>query len=583
MLRKTLIAASAAAFLAVPAAAQAAPGDLDPTFGGGTVLDPLSFIANDVVATADGGAVIASEQGMLLKLRADGTRDPSFSGDGVVSLGLSSNVRALALDGQGRILAADDERVARVRPDGALDPTWGSESDGHLVTVALGDDADATAITALAAAPDGTILVAGRYDDGFIDRPSVARLTAGGSPDPSFSGDGRQIFGPIVDAQATDVLPDGTGGMYLLGEARPNSFVVHLDRQGFGDTAFGTSGQVDLHLGAPDENTLLRRLTLTTDGRLVAAGLWTDATALDGDGLVASLSALDGTPTAGFGDGGLQTIDLDPEGFDELYDVAASVDGDVVVGGAVGVVGDRDAIVARVRGTDGSLDDGFGTGGLVRHHRTTGGAVIRGLVRDRTGAITATGTSRDTILALRIADRGSRPGPQPDDGTPDTGTPDGGTAAGGDALVPPAVAADTPPAVVAQDDAPSQTPVVVAQGRPPAHRPAAWFHRLRSTLRLRGEADQGAARVQVAITRRDGKRCAAVTSTRRARLTTPKACRSTTTRWLAARITPRTGRTTAWTLRLRARLPAGRYTATVRALDIEEIAGTTSEVTFRVR
>jgi hypothetical protein len=74
-----------------------------------------------------------------------------------------------------------------------------------------------------------------------------------------------------------------------------------------------------------------------------------------------------------------------------------------------------------------------------------------------------------------------------------------------------------------------------------------------------------------------------VTSTRRARLSTPTTCRSPRSRWLSARVTPRTGRTTAWTLRLGARLPAGRYTATVRALDGQSIAGKTGQVTFRVR
>jgi hypothetical protein len=85
-----------------------------------------------------------------------------------------------------------------------------------------------------------------------------------------------------------------------------------------------------------------------------------------------------------------------------------------------------------------------------------------------------------------------------------------------------------------------------------------------SAKRLSGEADQGAARAQVSITQRDGRRCRAVTSTRRARLGSIGACSPIRARWLTAASTPRAGRTQLWILRLGRRLPAGRYTATVR-------------------
>jgi predicted phage tail protein len=100
---------------------------------------------------------------------------------------------------------------------------------------------------------------------------------------------------------------------------------------------------------------------------------------------------------------------------------------------------------------------------------------------------------------------------------------------------------------------------------------------------LNGEADQGAASVQVSVRRRDGKTCRSVTSARTARLAKATRCSPTATRWLPARATLRKGRTQTWTLRFGAHLPAGRYTATVRALDLEQRAGRTRSVTFRVR
>jgi hypothetical protein len=60
MLRKTFVAAAAAALVAVPAAAQAAPGDIDTTIGAplGFVNDSDRDIASGGVALPGGGTVL---------------------------------------------------------------------------------------------------------------------------------------------------------------------------------------------------------------------------------------------------------------------------------------------------------------------------------------------------------------------------------------------------------------------------------------------------------------------------------------------------------------------------------------------
>src|SRR4051812_41218501 len=150
MFRTTIAVAAAAALVAVPAAAQAAPGDLDPTFGtAGVVLDRTSYFANDVVATDDGGGILPPEDWTLVKLRADGSRDPAFGGHGVVHLGDDEhfgNVDALAIDPQGRVLAAAGSDVARVRPDGTLDPSWGGADGFADVDLGAYDDEDVEAL-----------------------------------------------------------------------------------------------------------------------------------------------------------------------------------------------------------------------------------------------------------------------------------------------------------------------------------------------------------------------------------------------------------------------------------------------------
>jgi uncharacterized delta-60 repeat protein len=593
MLRRTLAAATAVAAIAAPAAAQAAPGDLDPLFGtGGIALDSRSFFASDVVVTPDGGAVMATESWTLVKLRADGTRDPAFGDGGVAQLidpeVDGGDVRALALDAEGRILAAGStpgtaDAVVRVLPDGTLDPTWGAAEDGHRVRVTFGVF-QSHSVRALTMTPQGDVLVAGGGFASGRDTAAVARLSPDGAYDSTFSGDGRQTFSVVdTDSRFTSLVSDGTGGAFLAGLTRHDAYLAHVRSDGTPDPAFGEDGRLVLHVGEAEfDQASLQGVTLA-GGRVVAAGLTAPAepTGDDGDGLLVSVDPT-GALTPGFGDGGVRVLDLDPEGFDELTSIDASVDGDVIVGGAIGFAGSRDAIVARVLGAGGALDDGFGTGGVVRYDLPSGGAIVRALQRDAFGAITAVGTSRDNILAMRLADRGETPRPQGGGQTPDTPPPTGATPQ-------PQPAADPPPAGTSAGQATGSEPATTSTGTGAAYRPAAWFHRVRAAkrsravTRLAGEADQGAARVQVTITRRDGRTCQAVTSTRRVKLSKPTACKTVKRRWLVAKNTPRTGKTQTWTLKLAQRLPGGRYTATVRALDQDGLAGKTGHVRFRAR
>src|SRR5262252_2314994 len=84
------------ALLLVPTAAQAAPGDLDPTFNGGVVtLAPSSNTIGGYVATRpDGGVIVVAtaedptsfsgnrERIVVQQLRTDGSLDPDFADNG---------------------------------------------------------------------------------------------------------------------------------------------------------------------------------------------------------------------------------------------------------------------------------------------------------------------------------------------------------------------------------------------------------------------------------------------------------------------------------------------------------------------
>ena len=203
-----------AVLLAVGAPAQAAPGDLDPSFSGdGIVLTGFGGEIDGgsaVALQADGKIVVAGttlgydESGdyqsdfALARIDADGSLDPSFSGDGkqITHFGTDtvSTARAVAIQPDGKILVAGSARVsavewefalARYGADGSLD---GSFAGDGTVTTGPAGSANSVAIQT-----DGKIVVAG--DSG------LARYRPDGSLDTSFGGDGTVSTGSVARAR----------------------------------------------------------------------------------------------------------------------------------------------------------------------------------------------------------------------------------------------------------------------------------------------------------------------------------------------------------------------------------------------
>ena len=145
-LAATLLALS----LAAPAAAGAAAGDLDPSFGGGAgwvrtleVRDAsnnyLPQGAEDVAVQPDGRIVVAGDviDGRsnrylgVLRYLPDGSLDPGFGSGGltVADAGSFEDIRAVALQRDGKIVVAGETdcetarcfAAMRLNPDGSLD------------------------------------------------------------------------------------------------------------------------------------------------------------------------------------------------------------------------------------------------------------------------------------------------------------------------------------------------------------------------------------------------------------------------------------------------------------------------------
>lgn len=183
--------------LALPGAALAAPGDLDPAFGAdGRVVTSFPGFAegHDIARQADGKLVVVglSEGGFALaRYDTNGSLDSAFAGDGTVTSdfgGGSHSANAVAIQpSDGKIVVAGTTEVvaeegggccffsvARYNTDGSPDTGFG---DGGLVRVdEFGGSADGADV---AVQPDGKIIAAGKGGGGGF---ALVRLDAAWKP-----------------------------------------------------------------------------------------------------------------------------------------------------------------------------------------------------------------------------------------------------------------------------------------------------------------------------------------------------------------------------------------------------------------
>lgn len=327
------------AFSALPGAAQA-PGTLDGTFGtaGKAVVDvPIggvarSNIAFDVAIQADGrivmsgsssliGAATGPERMVAVRLLSGGAPDPTFGSGGITRIdgnpGGSDNTRYY------------DGRVELV-PGGGLFLFHGTDAN-----------------------PVGWVL---------------AKLTAVGGLDATFSGDGRVIIS-AADLGAGDIAVQPDGKPIVLDDfldtaPNPDHQQMTVSRRlatGGPDTAFGDEGfrVVQFDLGSL-RNDWARVVLLQPDGKILVGGR-AEASASNSDFALARVTAAgDLDPTFGGGDGKVTlSFDLPIGNYDEARALAVDDRGRIWIGGIAGNgSSDNEAAIARLL-PDGAPDPGF--------------------------------------------------------------------------------------------------------------------------------------------------------------------------------------------------------------------------------
>ncbi len=383
--------------------AEAAAGDLDPTFGiGGKASNWLEKdqTGNAVAIQPDGKIIVAGftwyqipsnwtgDVFFLARYNADGSLDPGFGSSGIVkdSLFGTSKITAVSVLADGKIIAAGYGFitggcnnymgiVARYNPDGSIDYTFGNTNYGK--TFFYYGCSQHNFYEDMSIQPDGKIVVAGYYQ--YSQTPwqysnydfAVVRLNTDGSSDLSFNGSGGTTF-PYGFYQTDDyfqaVAVHPTSSKIILAghtfeNSTKNNFVlIQLNPDGSFDQSFGWYGRTNVDFFGNEDYAYA--LTLQTDGKIIVGG---SAQSQDGTDRQFALARFNpnGSLDTAFGSGGKVTTNFGSDN-DYIRGVAVQTDGKIVAGGTYTAPRNSrqggNFAVARYN-PDGSLDTSFNTDG----------------------------------------------------------------------------------------------------------------------------------------------------------------------------------------------------------------------------
>ena len=263
-------------------------GTLDQSFSqDGKVVRNFSNgfdIANDVAIQSDQKIVVVGQTGhpdsrfTVARYDSAGALDPSFSNDGIASANLTNAQDlpfGIGLTSTGKIVAAGyasgsggQVGLVRFKTTGVLDNTF--SGDG-MVKRNLTGNADSAIGVAIQSA-DGKVVLSG-ISGGANSRMEALRYNVDGTPDNTFSGDGRMSIDitPFTDS-ANSLAIQGDGSIVLGGHANFDFFtVVRLTPTGSLDAAFGDDGVMFSNL-TPDYD-VIYSVAIQADGGIVAAGI----------------------------------------------------------------------------------------------------------------------------------------------------------------------------------------------------------------------------------------------------------------------------------------------------------------------
>lgn len=395
--------------------ALAAAGDLDTTFSGdgkqttdfaGQWLDEMHAMA----LQADGKIVAVGERWdpanleasthdfALARYKTNGSLDASFSGDGkqLTNFGAVDRAMGVAIQSDGKIVvsgqkcgaSACDLAVVRYKSNGSLDTTFSGDGKA-LVAFGSGDNGTSGG---LAIQPNGKIVIGGyMVNASGNDDFAVYRLNPNGSPDTTFSGDGKVSFGFGVGRQDDVIDLALQGSNIVVVGSTANAAWTHgafalarLTSAGVLDPTFSGDGKQTTDFGVEEG---AESVALEPGGKILLAGTkYNGTTNYFALARYTSSGALDTT----FSGDGRQVFGFGSYSWAE--DVLVQSNGKIVVAGNAlnGTV--QDFALARLN-DDGSLDTTFSTDGKAAIDFPCHYAVLYALARQADGKYVLGGSS----------------------------------------------------------------------------------------------------------------------------------------------------------------------------------------------
>jgi uncharacterized delta-60 repeat protein len=320
------------------------------------------------------GDLVAQRGNRLESYLANGAPDPAAPAP------RASFYRKVFPLASGKSLVAGESSLTRVNVDGSVAPSFGG-------TGTIKPPVQAQVAAEL---PSGKILIASATSGGthtIINDLTVALVNQDGSIDRGFGTEGLLTLSlPSTSrgVNAVAVALTGEGGALVVGD----SFLLELRADGSPNLGFGSAGLVS------DLPTLVGGRVLS-DGSVEVVGSGPGPT---GEDLLVLRYTAAGSPDLGFGPKGLRAFDLGGE--EEAHVASWAADGSVVVGGASAEAGScrkdescEETPILAALDPGGSLDSGFGDGGVLRL------TSLAGPLRSLAGVLALTHRPDGTIVA----------------------------------------------------------------------------------------------------------------------------------------------------------------------------------------
>ena len=253
-------------------------GTLDTSFNGtGTALPARG----QEIGLMEDGRIVTSggNEFDIVRVHPNGTSDLTLNGTGTASAGISGSVERMAIQSDGKVIVAgaksngagngSDIVIVRYNLNGSLDTTFGGTG------IVISDFVFSEAATGIAVQQDGKIVVAAisvTGAQGSGSKLAVMRYNSDGSLDTSFNGTGR--VADIGDANANAVTIQTDGKIVVVGDSvrapnRRNIEVVRYNSDGSPDASFSQDGRVTTEFR---DHGVSYDVALQRDGKIVIAG-----------------------------------------------------------------------------------------------------------------------------------------------------------------------------------------------------------------------------------------------------------------------------------------------------------------------